>query len=251
MADYRRFSLIVDGHNVDPSSVRLSDLLGILGNLHTALMATAGGKKEQHHLSLVDVAKGSLTLVLEADSAVTAAAQRVATAIQNRSGEGLPQPAVASVRDLQRRLRLHDWNVTLANGNFHSTIKSDVPVFADPLVHGHTIIFGTVTKVGGIRPTASIVLLNSKHFTAELATKEIAQRLAPSLYKPVELHGDAWWYSSTMELNRFRVSSIGDFDHQASEPMRAFSELKERFGSVWDSIDPDEFVRQQREELSE
>ncbi len=248
MTNPQRFSLVVDGSDVDPTTVRLSDLLGILSSIQTALMATAGGKKKQHHLSLVDVKKGSLKLVLEADSAITAAAKRVATAIQTRSSEGLPQPAVASVRDLQKRIKPHHWNVTLINSDFHSTIAYDSPVFADPLVRGRTTIFGSVTKVGGLRPTARVLLSGSKLFTAEIVSKEIAQALARSLYEQVELHGDAWWYSSTMELTRFRVDSIGEFDPNASDPLLAFSKLSEKYGGVWDSVDPDDFVRQQREE---
>lgn len=251
MSQYRRFSLVVEGSDVDPSTVRLSDLLGILSSIQTALMSTAGGKKEEHHLSLIDVEKGSLTLILEADIIVTNAAKRVSAAIESRSSEGLPQPAVASVRDLQKRIKPHRWNVTLLNGDFRSTIRADVPVFADPLIRGATTIFGTVSKVGGIRPTASIILPNSKHFTAELESRDIAQKLAPSLYKEVELQGDAWWYSSTMELSRFRVNGVSASGHKFSDPLRSFSELKEKIGGVWDSIDPDDFVRQQREETAE
>lgn len=251
MATSRRFSLVVEGSDVDPSTVRLSDLLAILSNIQTALMSTAGGKKEEHHLSLIDVEKGSLTLVLEADAMVAIAAKKVSDAIQSRSGAGLPQPAVASVRDLQKRIKPHHWNVTLLNGDFRSTIMADVPVFSDPLIRGSSTIFGTISKVGGIRPTASVLLPNSKHFTVELGSKEIAQKLAPALYREVELQGDAWWYSSTMELNRFRVSGVGYSGRKTSDPLLSFAELKDKIGGVWDSIDPDDFVRQQREETTE
>jgi hypothetical protein len=248
MASYPRFSVVIEGQGVTPSTVRLSDLLTVLGSFQTALMATAGGKQEKHHLCLVDVSKGSLALVLEGDIAITNAASRLAAAIESRSGKSLPQPAVASIRELHKRAKSRDWSITMMNGNFRSTMRPEVPVFADPLVSGATTIFGTVMTVGGVKPTAKIVLADSRHITAEVASKEVAQKLAPSLYQKVELHGDAWWYSSSMELSRFKINSIGDFSYKSGDPTRAFGDLRSEFGSVWDNVDPDDFVRQQREE---
>lgn len=251
MADMTHLAFTISGGGAQPSGVRLRDLLVILAEFETAVIATArhmGSADDEAFLSLTTIKSGSAVYDMVASPQSQKAAGRIATAINHRNSESLPQQAVHSLGEIHKRAIKMGRSFVINNSQFTSVIEPSIPLFSDALIQGATSIFGYLNAIGGTRPTAKIKLADDRHITAEVATLALAQELAQHLYHDIELEGDAWWHAGTMELRRFRIRKVGTFDDSIGAE-QAFSELAEVSPGLWDSVDPDEYIGEQRSEL--
>lgn len=250
MPDKSHLAFTINENGARPDRIRLRDLLFFLEKLESAIASTAeymGQDKGSIDVSLTVVREGSAIYDMSANGGAVDAAERISYAIVNRSSEGLPQSAVHSLTEMQKRAFKLGHSLGLNNGRFSAEIVPSVPLFSDALVNGSTTLYAYLNAVGGVQPTAKLVLPGDKRFTAEVPTKEFAQVLVQSLYSYVTLEGEAWWHASSMELRRFRIRRIGEYEHSLANPTDAFAALRELSAGVWDDVDPDSYVREQRD----
>jgi len=251
MADIGHLAFTIAGPDAGPANIRLRDLLALLAELEIAITATArhmGASEDHSVLSLSDIRRGSAVYELAASGPAQQAAERISHAINRRNSEYLPQQAADSLMEIHRRSVRMGMAFVLNNGQFKSTIEPSIPLFSDALIHGATSVFGYLNAIGGTRPTAKIKLSEGKQITAEVLNQELAQQLGQHLYHFIELHGDAWWHAATMDLRRFRIRRIGTYD-DAISVSQAFAELAAVSPGTWDSVDPADYINEQRSEL--
>lgn len=253
VAAEKHLALSIGGEGVTPRAIRLRDLIELLSDLERALMATAGASAklrkidpDEFSISLVGLEAQLAQLHLSTSNRIQAAANRISEAIDKKSSIELPQVAAESITEMHRRASLRKWSITINNGSFSSTMTPTAPVFSDALITGTTSILGTVFSVGGRRPTAKIDIEGGGTITASV-DRATAKLLAGMLYRTVVLEGEAAWYAKSLELRRFKVRSVGKFDDERANAHDAFAELRRISGDTWEGVDPDRFVRDQRE----
>jgi hypothetical protein len=239
----------ISGSEATPTTVSLRDLLFLLAEFETAIVATAKQVENEEpdaFISLAQIRQGSAVYDLSTNQTAQTAAARIAEAIKTRNSEGIPQQAVDSLNEMHKRAGKRAWALTINNGSFSSTIQPAIPLFADSLIHGSTTILGYLNRVGGTRPTAKLKLPDGRNFTAEVPSQEFAKQLAHWLYKTVILEGEAWWHANSMDLRGFRIRSIGRYDDSPAASEDAISALRSIAPGLWDDVDPDEYIRAQR-----
>lgn len=240
----------IAGQDTTPEGIRLRDLLLLLADLETAVIATArhmGADGDDTFLGLQEISNGSAVYELSATAPAQLAAERISTAINRRDSALLPQQAVECLNEIQKRSFRMGKSFQLNNGQFQARIEPSFPLFSDALVVGATSLFGTLVAVGGARPTAKLRLSDGQLFTAEVPTHSLAQNLGKMLYRELELEGEAWWHAATMELRRFRVKRVGTYDF--TTPSQAFADLASIAPGLWEDIDPDTYINEQRSDV--
>lgn len=127
-------------------------------------------------------------------------------------------------------------------------LEAQVPLFHTPEIEGETSLLAYIIRVGGENPPTATIRVDNARLTVPIVSQEVAEKLGPSLYRFVELHGKATWRASDWELTDFRILDVGPYREDKSNPRAALDELAAASDSIWDSIDPNEFVRELRED---
>lgn len=115
---------------------------------------------------------------------------------------------------------------------------------------GETTLYGTIVRVGGTRkPTIELKTIDEKSIRCDL-DRNLAIKAASRLYEEVGLEGVATWDAETLELQRFNVIAI--MDYQRVPLTEAFDRLSRSVGDSFARIgDVDEFVKKIRYESDE
>jgi hypothetical protein len=114
-------------------------------------------------------------------------------------------------------------------------------------VRGQTTVFGTIERIGGAQDARCAVRVSeqSKLVYCDLASDELAKRLAPYLYQAVSLHGEATWLRTNWRLTNFEIRS---FDPPKTGSFKdALADIWRAGGKAWDKVeDPDRFIAKLR-----
>lgn len=245
----------IDGVDVRPDTVPLSDLLDVLNKFNAALSATArhaGMAPTDIHISLIGVQSGSDTLVLSTDAQTHGHAQRIIEAIEESDAGQLPPEAERSLRDLWKKAATREWDIGIQRLNGSSqaaTIRSSRPLFQQARAKGATAFVVRVIRVGGEgKPTATVLLADGQKLTASVASPELAEHLGSLLYKHVEVRGDAVWDTTDWSVREFTIREVGEYTEETSNPVAALDNLAKASQGFWDTVDPTVFIREQRSE---
>lgn len=243
----------ITGNGIKPETVELSDLVEVLRDFCTALMSTArnaGQTRNETHLSLVAIEDKSCGSLLEMDPRTYRQSDRITQAINTGNPDSITEPAQNALFRLWRRARSNGWDAIEINrnGDGNARIDPDKPLFKKSKFPERTTIVAWVIRTGGFNPTAEIRLPNQQELAIELASTELASYLGESLYKWVELEGDATWDVTDWKLTRFRATAHGKYRSDLAKPSNALNLLAEASGGFWDSVDPDAFMREVRDD---
>lgn len=237
-------SLKIDGKDVRPETVSLSDLIALLQKFNHALKTTAesgGMSKEDFGISLVSIDEGSDILNLEANASTFYHAERLTSAIRTRDLSKIPTSAIQEIHEIWKYAQRRDWSIELNCGNDvlgPAIIFPDVPVWETSLHEGATSVVGYVLRVGNKRPTAFVRLTSGQTLAAKVS-QDLAKKLGALLYSHVQLNGIAVWSSPNQELIELRVTSIGPYFEAESDPVGALEAIYEISPSFWDNAEPD------------
>jgi hypothetical protein len=249
----RTIKLRIEGAGVSPDTVQLPDLLGLLRDFQTALIATAiarGVPRDEIRISLTSIGDGSDRLGFKSSPATHRQAVRLVRAIETDNPRGVPMRARASVHDIWRKLAAKEWSLEI-DASRRSTVRkatifpSKEP-FSSSRASGSTSQLAYILRAGGEKPTVQIRLPNGTKLTARVPSKDVAEELGQHLYHWVELIGDAKWGIKNWKLDEFVVRAIGTYREKASDPSKALDDLRKIAGTAWGEIDPQEYIRELR-----
>lgn len=257
------FHFEVKGEGVEPGSIPLRELIGLMALLQGALTETAkarGLKDEALDYSLTAVNKGnSSDYQITASPEALANANYLTRAIANRDLLlALPQAARDKVRELWAWTYEHGYDAVAFSSNGSqitpAIIRADEEPPGERLTYrGTTTVYGVCTRAGGdTHRSATLRLADGKTKTVRLKTKSLAQELGRRLYQTVGLVGEAIWDADSRRIVAFQAESLSPFrdrDPGADRPRsitRSLERLAEAAGGRWDEVDPDEFVRELR-----
>lgn len=246
--------LKIDGENVRPETVPLADLLDVLRKFHRAIVSTAldgGVPKDEVRVSLTAIAPGSNLLGIHTDDRTHKHAGRLIEAIDKSSPAGIPRAAELALRDLWKKAKAKQWEIGIqrSNGKTFSTatIRPEIPLFQEPTARGYTSFVVRIDRIGGEgKATAIVYLPNRQKLTATVASREVAERLGRLLFKHVEVHCDAIWNTSDGLVRALTIKEVGTYVEEASDPVAALNQLAEASNGFWDTVDPDEYISEQR-----
>ncbi len=120
-------------------------------------------------------------------------------------------------------------------------ILPDVPIRTRLRVSGETDLYGRLLRVGGVEPRAAIELDTGQRLAIDLANFEMAQKVAPLLYRDIGLRGTAQWMADTWEITSFRASDL--LPYRGGDVVEGFVALRRIAGPSWDAVeDVDAFL---------
>lgn len=241
----------IDGKDVSPETVPLSDLLELLANFEQAIEITAKGGDDfgKPSVSLVGIKEGSDTLTLRANDKALTAASKISKAISTRDCSLVPAAAEEHLRAIWRKAHSRQWSIGISNSTFSATILPADDLFTISRTKGTTSIAGRLLRVGGEKPpTAQVFRDDETRITVDLSGQAMAEELGQLLYKFVALEGEATWLVPSWDMEAFRATKILPATFANRDTTAVFKDLAVTSKSLWDDIDPDDFVRDQRED---
>jgi hypothetical protein len=112
---------------------------------------------------------------------------------------------------------------------------------------GETTIWGTLDRVGGITPEATIRQSNGELLTI-IVSKDLAQELGKFLYRDIGIEGEACWQLADWKIISFKGLAMAAYRPDETSLTRTMKELARASEGRWDGVDAAEFVRKLRHE---
>ncbi len=111
---------------------------------------------------------------------------------------------------------------------------------------GESIIFGTLERIWGKKPKASVRFPDESAMSCTLS-RDLAKSLGSKLYERVGLSGHATWNVENLSLESFHIQNLTSYKNGSIK--EAFRELAEVTGDSWADIDDVKgYIRSLREE---
>jgi hypothetical protein len=149
----------------------------------------------------------------------------------------LPAKSIKSLQEIQRYSRVNNCSIHfIKQGEELTTITPDTSIEfpSTKFVHGETVIYGKILRVGGVEPKAFIQLEGQKSIAITI-TEELAKDLAKRLYDVVGFKGQAKWLIDDYSIQEFKLL---DFIEYEPEPyVKTFEELSDLVGIYWKDIE--------------
>jgi len=246
MAKRRRAKIVIEGTDLSPESMPLSELASYLRHLEEAVLALADEGLDQQviPIALANVFPGSNGLDLSLHESIVDAFARLQNSIANETVARLPQraqkPLTRLSKELTSRGRAMTWKG--AKGRKKARISAATPVVLRPekTTTGTTTLYGTVQRTGGAKPGFQLELDDGAVVDCRADVK-MTRDLARRLYERVAISGQATWNAETWRLNSFRPETV--LDWQKTDLISAFNDLREATAGAYDDVDAREQVR--------
>lgn len=237
-------TLRLQGADLNPDQLRAGELAVVITSLEAAIAALIQDsapdiKPDQIRLSLTSVATGSTTLAFAPNLQTLAlpAAERLIHAVNHNNFIGFPPVAIASLRKIIALVRKHHGVATIQVAHNATTLQATITEqlnLAPAHITGHTTLYGSVVRVGGIDPRVEFKpILKGKTLFCP-AERSIVLQLRDYLYQTVAVHGLAVWDATTLDVIHFTIQSWLPYD--PTPPVQAFAEIREKFGPYFDAI---------------
>ena len=252
------FELRLKGENIEPSTIPIDELGGILRALSDVLTSIATEQNPNMNpkdfvVGLSTIEPGSLSLNFKANQASVALAaySLMASAFSTLAFHNLPKKALEGMDQMVRygNDKNADWELyDPSKIEPIATINhlQNIDVLNNACIKGETDIYGKIIRIGGVKPAVRLRLDKDEELTC-LCSEALAVKLAPRLYQQVGLHGVAWWHAKTLEIVRFRATEHIEYD--PTDIVHTIQLLKETIGYAFDDIeDPVAYSRELRGE---
>lgn len=203
-------------------------------------------------LSIVKIAKGSVALHFEGQSAYTNAL----VAIGNFLTEAKPVPS-----SIKAKLTNAKKEIELLNSKYNTIIELKKDSKSEPVatikqaiispthepceISGFTTIYGKVIGISGTESIkAKLKLLSGETIEINIKSSQVKE-FGKRYNEIIGIDGKATWEESTNKIIKFEPTNI--LSYTESTPKEAFSSIKEKFSDIFDEI-PDvmKFVAEQR-----
>jgi hypothetical protein len=247
-----QFTFAIEGPGVTPESVRLRDLYEALSLVEATLAVTArqlgASDSEELTVSLTGVEGGSNRLRVATSPMMFRAAGVITSALATDDYSQVPAIAQARLRKLWQKSDKQAWDfrfVPVDNGITEAEITRRKEILKPGKISGMTTLFGKCIDAGGAtRLTVRLQFANGEFFTASVADIEMARQLGARLHEWVGLQGEARWNAETWSLESFRATRVTDYCE--TDLVTAFERLATAAGDIWDEVDAEEYVQDQR-----
>ena len=247
MADKPRFQVRMVGTNVSPETVRATDLAEFVTLIAGAIAAADPGADSAEALdeaivSLVRIEEGSSKLTFAVAVATLPIVATLCEAIATGSFERMPRASHQKFHEISKLAVSRHWGVEfLADADRRippAVISAERPVSAPAprLISESTMIWGTLIKIGGVKPAGVLRLSNGELLTFEI-TKPMAEELGERIYKEVSLEGDATFEAESGKLDGFKATRVTAYCPQKTHILDNLRELAEISKGRWDGVD--------------
>ncbi len=114
------------------------------------------------------------------------------------------------------------------------TPETEIIIPESVYLHGETVIYGRIERVGGVKPIVTVRLDDNKLLHCRLSEQK-AKNLAPKLYDYVGIKGTAKWNVENYQIEHFEIDRLTEY--QQMPISKAVNELAKEFGKYFDAID--------------
>jgi hypothetical protein len=215
MADLERFKFTVPGYS--PDTMPLDRLMEYLNQLSIVL----GSPGDLH---LVAVEKGSTRPVLAMRHDVAAKARHHAREVAHGGGSQRRRDAFDTIRRMVAKDGGKPAVLRAPRGQVILKFPS-VDIGQDQVIQflrQHTSIEGTLVRLGGIGENAQLLVqeLNGSIISGVIASRPLAQQMAPLIYHDLKLSGIGTWHRNEegkWQITRLHVQTFEPLDESSLE----------------------------------
>lgn len=252
--------LRIHGNGISPASVSASEVATLISNFEKLILDNARARypladpKQLPTLHFSEVRDESISIRLKED--ITKVASQFKYSIKESFlslgifiGTGqidhIASKPLGHLNSIQSILKKYDAEAELKwNGdnvaNFNRYVNFEVAKSIPGEYSGKTTIIGRLDDVGGITPNIHIHI-DGKDLVI-WTSREIAKKLAPSLYEVIVLDGIATWNTETDEIIKFTIDEV--IEYKVGGTYEAILELRELSSGYWDNFNSDEEINE-------
>jgi hypothetical protein len=233
-----------------PELMGAGDLAELLQSLEQSVMPIVQRDSPQipaeSKLALVSIGAGSINLGFSYPAAYSKAFTLLGAKIDSGDISDLPERSRRGVIGLGKWCRARSLSLDMNIGA--SKIASVTPELelrfeTAPRILGTTELFGKVhSVVGGEKPSFKLRLTAGDLLSCSCG-EDLARHAGRYLYRKVKVEGRAANNIATGEICAFEATAIALAEHKVSE---AFEDIRKEYGSVFDALNVDEFMKQVR-----
>ncbi len=201
-------------------------------------------------IGLADVKDQSLGLCFQPnlEALTMPAVYAIAEAIRENQFDRVPYGTRKGLQDISKFINRHDCDAEFyaLNGEraLLMTMTTAVEIPLDLVVTGETVLYGQITRTGGIEPRIQFHTIDGQTVYCK-GSRELVQEAGKLLYQDVALRGEAAWNGDTWQIDSFTAESIEAY--RETSPTKALFALREAVAGAFDDIeDVDAFVQQIR-----
>lgn len=247
----KSLTFTIRGKNLRPETLPISELTKILTDLEQAFLETARARGVTDtrglYLALKTVKKGSVTCGLATSDALADAVTHDAEQLRKRKATRIDPAARRRYHHLARYLRDKQWvgsfkysrdsrkRLTASIGDWVPSLETE-----DGTLREDCLLYGVVVRVGGDPAVVDLMPLEGKRPVRVSVSREHAVELAGRLYQCVSLEGEAELDPVTLDPVRMTAHTWAPFHDQG--PAAALKALAAVSGTMWDDVDPTQFV---------
>ncbi len=243
------------GEGVRPESVSVKDLAEFMELWEGAIKSTAKANgvmlpmtEGEPVISLVSVDVGSNKLTMYAARTFLPVVWMISSAIASNDILTLPREAREKLHKVCLLAQKREWEIELSkDGELFPTSlitkMNAIPKPGEEVVHGFTTLIGKCERIGGALPRAEIRGADGVLVYIDIS-KEMAELLAPRIYKEVSIDGEASWDAETWKIVKFRALKLNNYE--PTDAAEAFEALTEAVRGDWDSVNVPEYMAEIR-----
>ncbi len=233
-----------------PELMGVGDLAELLQALEQSILSIVQRDSSEavgaEKMALVAIGAGSINLAFLLPLSYLPSVSLLGSRIGTGDISDLPDRSRRAVLSLSRWCRMRALTVDVQVGASRiASITPDLELKFEeaPHIRGTTELYGKVHSVmGGDRPSFKLRLLAGDLLSCA-CSEELARQAGKYLYRKVKAVGIAKNNVSTGEISSFEATALALAEHKVSE---AFEAIRKEYGSVFDSLDVDQFMKQVR-----
>lgn len=244
------------GDAFKPGAIKSKELGEVIGSIEDIIASVVISQhptiaKDDISIGLLKIVDKSLGLDFLANlQELTIPAFLLVTgAIHTSHYTDLPLKALKGLRKLWSFTKNHNGEAqfSMVNGTIQKlatiTPKTEIPL--PPLIQGHTVLYGEITRAGGKEPHIQFASMSGGlvHCTT---SRELAIEAGKILYRQVGLEGIATWNAETRKIEEFNATQI--IYYEPISLKEAFSEMSPFLESI---EDVDQFLQTVRYDVIE
>lgn len=211
--------------------------------------------RETFLFGLTQINKGSVELSFQYShpELVNQAINNVAKSINTQQLRLLPKESYEALTETIKVLDRLNSTATFAFGDESGTptlVLDSESFLLEPketLVTGESTLYGQLVRLGGRNEiSADIKPLDDGQLIHCRLTQELARELSPKLYSDVGVNGIATWDINTYDIKNFTITEI--LPYEGTDIVNAMKNLAQALGQHYKDIDPDQHIKDLRED---
>lgn len=234
------FQIKLEGENANPSSFTLNETYYLLRDFQDAVKYEAGKdefSKDDVSITLKSLEDKCILYTIGGNS--SQADYNIEKIVNSLSLSAFNELAYNTLKKLNSfKTRILDkgfFSEFILNGEKVAEINAKTDISIEEIeLKDITTIYAEIEKVGGLKPTIRLRLLNGDAITVN-TTKTIVKKASKQLYTLTGLVGVATWNKLDYSLLDFKIEDIVELDEKPY--LDTFSELKDLFSPTIDKID--------------